>query len=84
MLLSLRDLKPKFVPSAAHITSTAKYCILERDTVKPGKNLQTYRDYALRWNVAGSRPDEENVFFLLYLILPASLGPGVYSASNRN
>jgi hypothetical protein len=25
-----------------------------------------------------------NVFFLVYLILPAALGPGVYSASNRN
>jgi hypothetical protein len=23
-------------------------------------------------------------FFSIYLILPASLGPGVYSASNRN
>jgi hypothetical protein len=23
-------------------------------------------------------------FFLIYLILPAALGPGVYSASNRN
>jgi hypothetical protein len=33
--------------------------------------------------VAGSRPDEENEFFSIYLILPAALGPGVYSASNR-
>jgi hypothetical protein len=32
--------------------------------------------------VAGSRPDEVN--FLIYLILPAALGPGVYSASHRN
>jgi hypothetical protein len=24
------------------------------------------------------------VAFLIYLILPAALGPGVYSASNRN
>jgi hypothetical protein len=32
--------------------------------------------------VAGSIPDE--VIFLIYLILPAALGPGVYSASNRN
>jgi hypothetical protein len=24
------------------------------------------------------------VFFLIYLILPAALGPGVYSTSNRN
>jgi hypothetical protein len=30
----------------------------------------------------GSIPDEVN--FLIYLILPAALGPGVYSASNRN
>jgi hypothetical protein len=32
--------------------------------------------------VAGSRPDE--VKFEIYLILPAVLGPSVYSASNRN
>jgi hypothetical protein len=32
----------------------------------------------------GSTPDEVNEFFSIYLILPASLGPGVYSASNRN
>jgi hypothetical protein len=25
-----------------------------------------------------------NEFFYIYLILPAALGPGVYSASNRN
>jgi hypothetical protein len=25
-----------------------------------------------------------NTYHLLYLILPAALGPGVYSASNRN
>jgi hypothetical protein len=23
-------------------------------------------------------------FFLIYIILPAALGPGIYSASNRN
>jgi hypothetical protein len=30
------------------------------------------------------RPDAVNVFILIYLILPVSPGPGVYSASNRN
>jgi hypothetical protein len=34
------------------------------------------------WKVVGSRPDE--VKFLIYLILPAALGPEVHSASNRN
>jgi hypothetical protein len=38
--------------------------------------------------IAGSRPDEVNgfsqSFFLIYLFLLAALGPGVYSASNRN
>jgi hypothetical protein len=34
--------------------------------------------------VAGMRPDEVNEFFSIYLILPVTLGPGVYSASNRN
>jgi hypothetical protein len=32
----------------------------------------------------GSRPDEGNVIFSVYLILPAALEPGVCSASNRN
>jgi hypothetical protein len=32
--------------------------------------------------IAGSIPDE--VIFYIYLILPAALGPGVYSASKRN
>jgi hypothetical protein len=32
--------------------------------------------------VAGSIPDE--VYFSIYLIVPAALGPGVYSASNIN
>jgi hypothetical protein len=32
---------------------------------------------------AGLIPDEV-IFFLIYLILPAALGPGVYSASDRN
>jgi hypothetical protein len=34
--------------------------------------------------VAGSTPNEINEFFSIYLILPAALGPGVDSASNRN
>jgi hypothetical protein len=29
-------------------------------------------------------PDEVIEFFLIYLIVPAALGPGVYSSSNRN
>jgi hypothetical protein len=33
--------------------------------------------------VMGSRPDEANEFFSIYLILLAALGPGLYSASNR-
>jgi hypothetical protein len=31
---------------------------------------------ATSWKVAGSKPDE--ITFLIYLILPAALGPGVY------
>jgi hypothetical protein len=34
--------------------------------------------------VAGSKIDKVNYFFSIYLIFPAALGPGVYSASNRN
>jgi hypothetical protein len=32
----------------------------------------------------GSNPDEVIGFFSIDVILPAALGPGVYSASNRN
>jgi hypothetical protein len=39
---------------------------------------------ALCYKVAGSRSDEMNECFSIYLILPAALGPGVYSDSNRN
>jgi hypothetical protein len=41
------------------------------------------RHYATSRKIAGSRPDEVH-FFSIYLIFPAALGPGVYSASNRN
>jgi hypothetical protein len=44
-------------------------------------NSRRFRSGA-RGKVAGSRPDE--VKFEIYLILPAAIGPGVYSASNRN
>jgi hypothetical protein len=39
---------------------------------------------ALCYKPEGSIPGEVIFFFLIYLILPAALGPGVYSASNRN
>jgi hypothetical protein len=32
----------------------------------------------------GSRLEEVNELFPIYLTFPATLGPGVYSASNRN
>jgi hypothetical protein len=38
----------------------------------------------VKMGYAGSRPDEVNAFFSIYLILPAALGPGVHSAYNRN
>jgi hypothetical protein len=34
--------------------------------------------------VAGSRLDQVNECFSIYLVLTAALGPGVYSVSNRN
>jgi hypothetical protein len=42
------------------------------------------RHYARSWKLAGSRPDEAIEIFSIYVNLPAALGPGVYSASNRN
>jgi hypothetical protein len=35
------------------------------------------------WKVMYLSPDA-NEFFSIYLILPAALGPGVYSATNRD
>jgi hypothetical protein len=50
-----------------------------------GENSSTVvKDYTISWKVAGSRPDEVNEFFSMYLILPTALGPGVYSAANRH
>jgi hypothetical protein len=43
------------------------------------------RHYTVSRKAVGSRPDEVNDFFFsIYLILPAALGLGDYSASNRN
>jgi hypothetical protein len=42
------------------------------------------RHYATSQKVVSLRPDEVNEFVSIYLILQAALGPGVYSASNRN
>jgi hypothetical protein len=38
----------------------------------------------LTQGTSGSRLDEVNYFFSIYLILPAAIHPEVYSASNRN
>jgi hypothetical protein len=40
------------------------------------------RHYATSRKATGSIPDEVIEFFSIYLILPATLDPGVYSASN--
>jgi hypothetical protein len=42
------------------------------------------RNYSTGRKVAGPRPDKVKDFSSIYLILPAVLGPGVHSASNRN
>jgi hypothetical protein len=45
---------------------------------------QSLSHYATSRMVAGPRVDEANEIFSTYVILPAALGPGVYSATNRN
>jgi hypothetical protein len=42
------------------------------------------RHYATSGKFEGSRPDEINGFFSIYLILPTALVFGAYSAFNRN
>jgi hypothetical protein len=49
-----------------------------------GHAVEFLRHYATSRKVKGSRLDEVNAFFPIYLILPAALSRGVYSASNRN
>jgi hypothetical protein len=39
---------------------------------------------ATSWKTAGSTPDGGGRILSIYLLLQAALGPGVYSASNRN
>jgi hypothetical protein len=46
--------------------------------------VQWLRHYATSQKVARSRPDKVNELNSVYLILLASLDPGVCSASNRN
>jgi hypothetical protein len=58
-------------------------CQLRKDVNIKFTRLQFYLHYATNRKVAGSIPHEV-IFFLIYLILPAALGPGDYSASNRN
>jgi hypothetical protein len=40
--------------------------------------------YAVSWKFVGSRSDETTELLSVCLILPAALGPRIYSASNRN
>jgi hypothetical protein len=47
-------------------------------------NIMGVGTMVTRRNVVNSRPYELDEFSSLYLILPAALGSGVYSASNRN
>jgi hypothetical protein len=49
-----------------------------------GRYRKRLRHCGTSRKVAGSRPLEVIQVFLIYLILPAALGRGVYSASNRN
>jgi hypothetical protein len=64
--------------AACHILVPVELLSGARDSVDVLKNYATSR------KVAGSSPDEVIDFSSIYLILPAALGPGVHSASNRN
>jgi hypothetical protein len=56
----------------------------QQDAFTHNKDHKIYwlRHYATSRKVMGSRSDEAN--FEIYVILPATLGPEVHSASNRN
>jgi hypothetical protein len=66
------------------VSDIHKNFMAELETITANKFFQGFPKfmYATNQKVAGSIPDEVN--FLIYLILPVALGPGVYSTSNRN
>jgi hypothetical protein len=57
--------------------------LLYHNTILGHAIPQWLRYYATSRKVADTRPDEVNELFSIYLILPVTLGRGVYSASNR-
>jgi hypothetical protein len=75
-MTALLDKKPTEDTNQPFSAATAYYGLIS--FMYPDSWL---RHYTTRWKVV-SRPDEVN-FFSIYLILPTTLGPGVYSASNR-
>jgi hypothetical protein len=63
------------------------FCLAEEGFSFGGFNkitTTTTRHYATSRKVAGLIPDEVIGFISIDLTLPAALGPGVYSVSNRN
>jgi hypothetical protein len=68
------------------VTIAARHysCVLNLMKVLEAPVAQWFRHYDTSRKVACSRPEVVIYFFSIYLILPAALGPGVHSASNRN
>jgi hypothetical protein len=75
------------IPTCYHLLELYAVKYDKQILVFPRNNLyvvvQWLSHYDTKRNVEGSIPDQI-IFFLIYLILTAALGPGVYSASNRN
>jgi hypothetical protein len=72
-----------FVRVSQHWTKTGNFNLLLFNAWGHAV-VPSLRHYATSWKVTGSISDEVNEFFSIYLIIPAALGSGVDSASNRN
>jgi hypothetical protein len=73
-----------FVTSFSHFCTVLHVFCRADDYTAMNCASQISNYYAANWKVAGSRRERNNWVFPSCLILSAALGPGVYSASNRN
>jgi hypothetical protein len=78
---------PGFISCTRLAICTEIFCLFVGLSRQTGHDVaQWLRHYATSRKVVNSRPDEMIFFFFFCNLpnLPAALGPGVYSASNRN
>jgi hypothetical protein len=70
------------VDPSSNLNLIGNFAILKVLLLTGARDSLVVKALCYKPEVTGSIPDE--MIFLIYLILPATLGSGVYSASNRN